>query len=677
MSKTRNLSKVLALVIMLALVIGILPMGAMAAIDRTSRTFYNDSNVAVSTVTVSGSGITVAGISDWTLSSATDATFVVALSPNCSLTSVNVSIVPVSGTSGSATLAVDQTTNNTILAGGITYTVFVQKEAAYLAAGSGRNAYIGAVSGEDATLTYNGTATINSHTTYKYTAAAPASGYPYPVSLRIIPGGTSYDNTSYTFSVTSTGATLKNFVGTYFLATFGSDGANLDFSITTNTNNTKYYRITFNSSSSSGSAANGVEAYLPAPGQFTNEGIGTGGWGSVFPASSTTTPKAMVNAISSTGVSLGSFGGYVVFNVGVDDNGKDKIQNDEKNPCGVDFIIYGNAFNNNSEPACVQVYGTTNGTTYAWYDIAGSLHYNSATKWNVEVTYTNPTPADDKNGATSSNRANVDYTIKQNNVQIGNGTIFTNTFHNHSWYPLHRNYFANGMDYLASLGFGTHVRNASTGAGTLMLKGTLLESATNTQTANYAFGYADVHPNGSSYGNAVNPYASPTTGGDGIDLAWAVDTNGVPVKLLSARKVRVYTGTTAMNGMFGEISSEICGIYVANKANSAVGTTTKPSSVSFKYSGASNSHTIASGVVPANGGTISRISNICSYAGSATELTVTVNATSGSTVYVNDLKLTEGTSGVFTGTIPTPASNEKIRILVQEGSKAPYLFVII
>lgn len=677
MSKTRNLSKVLALVIMLALVIGILPMGAMAAIDRTSRTFYNDSNVAVSTVTVSGSGITVAGISDWTLSSATDATFVVALSPNCSLTSVLVTIDPVSGSSGSATLAVDQTTNNTILAGGITYTVFVQKEAAYLAAGSGRNAYIGAVSGEDATLTYNTTQTINGHTTYCYTANAPASSYPYPFSLRIIPGGTSYDNTSYTFSVTSTGATLKNFAGTYFLATFGSNNATLDFSVTTGGSTTRYYRITFVSTSSSGSYANGVEAYLPAPGQFTNEGIGTGGWGSVFPASSTTTPKAMVNAVSSTGVCLGSFGGYVVFNVGVDANGKDKIQNDEKNPYGVDFIIYGNAFNNNSEPACVQVYGTIDGTNYAWYDIAGSLHYDSATKWNVEVTYTNPTPADDADDATSSTRANVNYIIKQNNAQIGNGTITTNTFHNHSWYPLNRNYFANNMDQLSALGFGTHVRNASTGAGTLMLKGTLLGSATNAQTANYAFGYADVHPNGSSYGNAVNPYASPTTGGDGIDLAWAVDTNGVPVKLLSARKVRVYTGTTAMNGMFGEISSEICGIYVANKESSAVGTTTKPSGVSFKFSGASNSHIIASGVVPANGGTISRISSIRSYAGSATELTVTVNATSGSTVYVNNVKLTEGTSGVFTGTIPTPASNEKIRILVQEGSKAPYLFVII
>ena len=77
MSKTKKLSKVLALVLMLALVLTILPLGAMAVIDRTSRTFYDDNNNAVSTVSVSGSGITVAGISDWTLNSATDATFVI------------------------------------------------------------------------------------------------------------------------------------------------------------------------------------------------------------------------------------------------------------------------------------------------------------------------------------------------------------------------------------------------------------------------------------------------------------------------------------------------------------------------------------------------------------------------------------------------------------------------
>jgi hypothetical protein len=591
--------------------------------------------------------------------------------------------------SGSATLAVDQETDNTILAGGITYTVFVQKEAAYQAAATGRNAYISEVAGENATLSYNTTATIDGHTTYLYNASAPASSYPYPFSLRIIPGGTSYDETPYTFSVTSASnvATLKNFAGTYFLATFCGNNVNLDFSITTttNTDTTVYYRITFSSTSSAGSSANGVEAYLPAPGQYTNEGIGTGGWGSIFPSGSTTVPKSMVAAISSTGVSLGSFGGYVVFNVGVDANSKDKIQNDAKNPYGVDFIIYGNAFKDNSEPGCVEVYGTVDGEHYAWFPIAGSLHYNSNTKWNVEVTYTNPTPADDTDTATDSTLASVNYIVKQNNVQIGNGTIAKNNFHIHSWYPLHRNYFANDMDHLSTLGFGTHVRNGSTGEGTVMFKGTLLYLdgyTKKTATANYTFGYADVHPNGTNYGTAANPYAATenTSGGDGIDLAWAVDTNGEPVKLLSARKVRVYTGTTAMNGAFGEISAEVCGIYVTNKANASVGTTSAPSvSMTFKKTSYPYTTTTISPTLPTTSGNcLNYISTIVSTAATVgtTTYTISVTASSGDYVFVNGTKLAETGTGVFTGTFNVPASTDKIQILVQSGTAAPYIVVL-
>lgn len=662
MSKTKKLSKVLALVIMLTLLVGILPMGAMATnVDRTSRTFYNDNNTAVSTVTVSGTGVVVAGISDWTKSSDTEATFVVALSPNCSLTSVLVTIDPSNTqlSSGSATLAVDQETDNTILAGGITYTVFVQKEAAYQAAATGRNAYISEVAGENATLSYNTTATIDGHTTYLYNASAPASSYPYPFSLRIIPGGTSYDETPYTFSVTSASdvATLKNFAGTYFLATFCGNNVNLDFSITTNTNTTVYYRITFVSTGSAGGSANGVEAYLPAPGQYTNEGIGTGGWGSIFPSGSTTVPKAMVNAIASTGVSLGSFGGYVVFDMGVDATGKDKVKNTATNPYGVDFIIYGNAFKDNSEPGCVEVYGTVDGEHYAWYTLAGNLHYNSNTKWNVEVTYTNPTPADDMDNSTSSTLASVNYIVKQNNVQIGSGTITKNNFHNHSWYPLHRNYFANDMDKLSTLGFGTHVRDGSTGEGTVMFKGTLLYLdgyAKKTATANYTFGYADVHPNGTNYGTAVNPYAATadTTGGDGFDLAWAVNANGEPVKLLSARKVRVYTGTTAMNGAFGEISAEVCGIYqvtgVGNGANNATIELWKD----YAYT-----------PTPMNANAVTEVAADTYYL-----------VSNDSYVYVNGVRVTD--ANTTTGHQIVIAAGQFVQIISQSGTRSPFITVL-
>ena len=59
MSKTRNLSKVLALVIMLALVIGVLPMGAMATTTPVYVRFFNEDTQIGSTVSVTASDDTV------------------------------------------------------------------------------------------------------------------------------------------------------------------------------------------------------------------------------------------------------------------------------------------------------------------------------------------------------------------------------------------------------------------------------------------------------------------------------------------------------------------------------------------------------------------------------------------------------------------------------------------
>lgn len=68
---------------------------------------------------------------------------------------------------------------------------------------------------------------------------------------------------------------------------------------------------------------------------------------------------------------------------------------------------------------------------------------------------------------------------------------------------------------------------------------------------------------------STNPYAAaPSTdagaGGDGFDLAWAVDANGNPVQLSSVRYVRVYSAVLFSAGVFGETSAEVCGLYVAN-----------------------------------------------------------------------------------------------------------------
>ena len=85
----------------------------------------------------------------------------------------------------------------------------------------------------------------------------------------------------------------------------------------------------------------------------------------------------------------------------------------------------------------------------------------------------------------------------------------------------------------------------------------------------YQWGYADVRVNGSQYGTIVNnPYAdapSAVGGGDGFDLSWAVKADGTPIALSSVRYVRVYSAVLFSAGVFGETSSEVCGLYVANE----------------------------------------------------------------------------------------------------------------
>lgn len=301
-------------------------------------------------------------------------------------------------------------------------------------------------------------------------------------------------------------------------------------------------------------------ACLPAPGQFTNEGIGAGGWGDPFDS------NGALKANSQTGISLGFFGGYAVYKF---DN---PIADNPANKYGADFIVYGNAFWNNSEPGCIQV--SQDGVK--WYDIAGSKHFDPDTERNASITYTNPNPAEESSitsPGTAGSLAPVNYTGSRS------GTITTNTFHNHGWFPLNANYFvprngnATALDKVDSLSFAS--RTPTNGVtDTLTLDGTMLGGVSSTNiTDQIGFGYCDAHPNKVLGGTiAYNPYqqfanqgdydtkTAGTSGGDPIDISWAVDSNGQPANLGSIKYVRIYTGAAKMNGIFGEISTEVCGI---------------------------------------------------------------------------------------------------------------------
>lgn len=401
-------------------------------------------------------------------------------------------------------------------------------------------------------------------------------------------------------------------------------------------------------------------ACLLAPGQFTNEGIGAGGWGDPFDS------NGALKANSQTGISLGFFGGYAVYKF---DN---PIANNPANKYGADFIVYGNAFWNNSEPGCIQV--SQDGEK--WYDIAGSKHFDPNTTRNASITYTNPNPTEDagiSNPGTAGSLAPVNYTGSRS------GTITTNTFHNHGWFPLNANYFvprngnATALDKVASLSFAS--RTLTNGVtNTLTLEGTMLGGVSTTKiTDTIGFGYCDAHPNKELGGTiAYNPYqqfanqndyntkTAGTSGGDPIDISWAVDSNGQPANLGSIKYVRIYTGAAAMNGIFGEISTEVCGIAPCT------GTTTQaPTSGDALNIKAVGSFVEGEEIYPmtSNGG----ITTILTH----DREPFRIEASGAERIYVNG-QLAYGSNNSIV--IPFVGENEQIvQIIAQNGDSTPYI----
>ena len=433
----------------------------------------------------------------------------------------------------------------------------------------------------------------------------------------------------------------------------------------------------------SSSTSNGVHAFLPAPGQFTNEGMTTGGWGTAYTSSGTL--KGLKGTTVTTGVSLGYFGGYAVFDFGTVTEGtgdsavtKGALQNDPSHPYGVDFIVYGNAFSGNSEPGGVQV--SFDGQI--WYDLAGSMHYDSATKWNYKVTYVNPTPGDNPNGTTGT-RVAVPYYI--NDDPTDSSSVGVNAFHSHSWFPLEANYFgSDALDHargstrfpFAEYLTGQTVTvggNTYTNTETLSLTGVLLGGVTSNSTASTSFGYFDCHANGSSIGTATNPYtgSSSATGGDGMDLAWAVyssgDNKGLPVSsdILEKgfRYVRCYNVVAKNLNPFGEIGPELNGIVAVSTASGSpsVGTTTAPT---VKYGTTSTSMNIT--ISTANNDTVNKSVNAGTYY---------INAVgSAANIYFNDSRKSSGDAYQFT---VTSGQKTYVRLVVQDGTAQAFVKLIV
>ena len=252
--------------------------------------------------------------------------------------------------------------------------------------------------------------------------------------------------------------------------------------------------------------------YLPAVGQFTNK-LPAYVDGDTQTEMTAKAGKALVGE-KSTMITLGGYGGYVVF--GFDHtilNQKDKR----------DFKVLGNGFAGSSEPGIVMVAYDKNKNGKPdddeWYEIAGSEYTNPTTIKNYTITYHKPTVED--------SNATPEY-IKWEDNQGKSGFKAKNTFHKQPYYPI---WF---------------------GQNQLKFSGTLLASNYTEKNGIWtgkqlAYGYVDNAPNNSEDSN--------------IDIDWAVDKNGNPVKLMGIDFIKVYTATNQEAGWLGEISTEVAGAY--------------------------------------------------------------------------------------------------------------------
>ena len=393
-----------------------------------------------------------------------------------------------------------------------------------------------------------------------------------------------------------------------------------------------------------GSAPTSVVSYLPL-GQFANNS----GWGYLG------TKFVGKTAPETTGVSLGAFGGFIEFYF---ENG---IEDKATNPYGVDFVIYGNAFNGNPEAGAVQV--SVDGTT--WYELAGSNYYKS------NFTANDPANGFSKFYTGTLRNTSVIYTKGSSRVTAKLGSLNAADCCPAAWFPLTTNFTAFENDPTGGATCDSRV-SVNLSGNTLTFTGVTAIADSDT-TADYAFGYADVTPNGSpsEYGEAVNPYTpytSDKTGGDGFDLAWAVDiATGEPVNLSGqkVKYVRVYSAVLDF-GRFGETSPEITGIFTARGTSSNTNPT--PRAIAK----------LAGTTISTTGTVVSSTQRfITASVPAGTEQTLSINS-SADYLYVNGVQITgTSASNPYTVSVNLAAGETATyQVITQTGTRQPYIEVI-
>lgn len=324
-------------------------------------------------------------------------------------------------------------------------------------------------------------------------------------------------------------------------------------------------------------------------------------------------------------VSLGNFGGSITYYY------EDGLRDDPAHLYGVDFYVNGNANAGSAnaktsffEPG--QVWVSEEGER--WYALAGSAHYDDGVDWDYTVTY-QKTP-EGKTAWTDS---------------LGNSADDAR--------------FSGPWPSQAA-------------QETLTLSGVLLpaqdDQAVSAGVAADAYptqwGYADCLPNGTE-----NPYLDNSSfdlASSGFDLAWAVDTQGLPVDVSDKEfhYVKIQTASNLWHPAFGEKSPEIAGVVRADAQPQAVGKTALPQSV-----------TVTDGDAVL---TIPLQDDRQVYdldVGEMKPLSLSVQgAAEGDNVYLNNRRLAPGQA--LEGLHLTAGTPRLVRLLVQTGDKEPIICIL-
>ncbi len=280
--------------------------------------------------------------------------------------------------------------------------------------------------------------------------------------------------------------------------------------ITLNTVNPEQHYRPITASSSPYSTK--VFEFLPAPGQFINEGY-----------TAYTTEEANQYAEErlkqNQYVSLGAFGGYIV--VGFDHS--------IKNSGTWDFAIYGNSFAGSSEPGIVWVMQDENGNGLPddnWYELKGSETGKPGTVQDYEVTYYRPS-------APKSNTLWTDNLGRKGEVDWLN-------FHQQDYY--YPNWVKEDM---------------------YTLRGTCLESRTEDQSGQgtywvnkeFDWGYADNFSPIDRLTDDINYSASANA--NHFQISNAITFEGESIHLEYIDFIKVQTGLNVKAGWLGENSTEV------------------------------------------------------------------------------------------------------------------------